>query len=231
MQVLIFIPALLLFLYELYRLVKDDYIFIRKGISLEQSFDIAFITLWVSLFTSRILYLFFHFYAGENMFFDFFSFKRGGFSLTGAIIGGTIAIYLIGKYKKVPLGRLCDFLSLSFLYTLPLVFLANAIFVGRAGLLSIFLNAIIYFVLLLFFVQFLYPKIMNRTLKEGTLSILFLLLFSLITLATSLLVSLYSIKNFINPENVTLVLLFIFSISLLIKQERSSTHSRRTLGR
>jgi len=231
MQVLIFIPALLLFLYELYRLVKDDYIFIRKGISLEQSFDIAFITLWVSLFTSRLLYLFFHFYPGENIFYDFFSFKILGFSLTGAVIGGTIAVYLIGKYRRVPLGRLCDFLSLSFLYTLPLVFLANAIFVSRDALLSIFLSAIIYFVLLLFFVQFLYPKILNRTLKEGTLAILFLLLFSFITLATSLLVSLNHIQSFINPENITLALLFIVSIGLTIKQERSSSHSRRSLVR
>lgn len=226
MQFLLFIPALVLFLYELYRLVKDDYIFIRKGISLEQSFDIAFITLWVSLFVSRILYLVFHINSVGNIFYDFFSFKNNGFSLTGAIIGGTLAIYLLGKYKKIPLGRICDFLSLSFLYTLPLVFLGNAFFVTKDQLLSVFLNAIIYFVLLLFFVQFLYPKIMNRTLKEGMLATLFLLLFSLITLITSLLVSLKDIQSFINPENITSSLLFIVSIVLLIKQERSSRNRR-----
>ncbi len=228
MQMLIFIPALLLFLYELYRLVKDDYVFIRKGVSLEQSFDIAFITLWAGLFMSRLLYLLFHIHLSENIFYDFFSFKNGGFSLIGAIIGGIIAIYLIGRYKKVPLGRLCDFLSLSFLYTLPLVFLANAFFVTKDGLLSVFLNVIIYFVLLLFFVQFLYPKILNRTLKEGMLSILFLLLFSLIALATSLLTSLKHIQSFVNPENITLSLLLIVSIILLIKQERSTIRSCRT---
>lgn len=184
MQMLLFIPALLLFLYELYHLVKDDYIFIRKGISLEQAFDIAFITLWVSLFAARLLYLLFHISPGENIFFDFFSLKKSGLSLTGTVIGGTVAIYLIGKYKKVPLGRICDFLSLSFLYTLPLVFLANAFFVTKNALLSVFLNAVIYFILLLFFVQFLYPKIMNRTLKEGILATLFLLLFSLTTLGS-----------------------------------------------
>src|SRR6266851_2837112 len=105
MQILLFIPALLLFLYALYRLVKDDYIFIRKGISLEQSFDIAFITLWVGLFVSRFLYLLFHLHVGENFFIDFFSFKNGGLSLTGAIIGGILAVYLISKYKRLPLGR------------------------------------------------------------------------------------------------------------------------------
>jgi prolipoprotein diacylglyceryltransferase len=228
MQFLIFIPALIVFLYALYRLVKDDYVFIRKGISLEQSFDIAFITLWISLFTSRVLYLLFHLYQRENIFYDFFTMKKGGFSLTGAVVGGIIAIYLISKYRKVPLGRLCDFLSLSFLYTLPLVFLSNSILVTKDQLLSVFLNAIIYFVLLIFFVQFLYPKILNRTLKEGMLAIVFLLLFSLIALTTSLLTTLKNIQSFINPENITLVLLFIFSLVLLVKQERSSTHTRRT---
>src|SRR5258708_5406109 len=153
MQILLFIPAVLVFLYALYHLVKDDYIFIRKGISLEQSFDIAFITLWAGLFTSRFLFLFFHLDKGENFLVDFFSFKNGGFSLTGAIIGGTLAVYLMSKYKRLPLGRLSDFLSLSFLYSLPLLFLVDTLFVTKNELLFVFLNVIIYFVLLLFFVQ------------------------------------------------------------------------------
>jgi len=226
MQILLFIPALLVFLYSLYRLVKDDYIFIRKGISLEQSFDIAFITLWVGLFLSRTLYLLLHLHHGENFFLDFFSFKNNGLSLTGAILGGTLAIYLISTYKRFPFGRLSDFLSLSFLYALPLLFLANAVLVKKNELLLVFLNAIVYFVLLLFFMQFLYPKVMNRTLREGMMATLFLLLFSFIALATSLLTSLNNILVFINPENVILVLLFITSIVLLIKQEHSSTRTR-----
>lgn len=229
MQIIIFIPALLVFLYILFRLVKDDYIFIRKGISLEHAFDIAFITLWISLFMSRILFMIFHIKSGGNMFFDFFSLRKGGFSLTGAIIGGTLAVYIIGKYKRVPLGRLSDFLSLSFLCTLPLVFLANAFLVTKNELLFIFLNAIVYFVLLLFFMQFLYPKMMNRTLKEGMLAILFLIFFSLIALTTSLLTSLKNIAFAITPENIALVALFIFSFILLVKQEKGS--SRRTIVR
>lgn len=231
MQILLFIPALLLFLYALYRLVKDDYIFIRKGISLEQSFDIAFITLWAGLFMSRFLYLFFHLKAGENFLVDFFSYKNNGLSLTGAIIGGTLVVYLISKYKRLPLGRIGDFLSLSFLYALPLLFLVNALFVKKNELLFVFLNVIIYFVLLLFFVQFLYPKIMNRTLKEGMLAVLFLLLFSLIALLTSLLTSLKNIGSFINPENIILSLVFIASIVLLIKLERGTARSGRTMIR
>lgn len=230
MQVLIFIPSLLLFLYVLYRMVKDDYIFIRKGISLEQSFDIAFTTLWVSLFTSRFFYLLCHLYVGQNFLFDFFTPNKGGFSLTGAVIGGIFVVYVISRYKRVPLGRLSDFLCISFLYTLPLLFLSEALFVRGSALLFVFLNAVVYFILLLFFIQFLYPRVMNRSIKEGFLAILFLLCFSFIALMTSLLTSLKHIQNIASIENVILFALFIFCLVLIIRLERSS-HNRRTVVR
>ncbi|HSW97535.1 MAG TPA: prolipoprotein diacylglyceryl transferase family protein [Candidatus Saccharimonadales bacterium] len=226
MQILLFIPAVIVFLYALYRLVKDDYIFIRKGISLEQTFDFAFIALWVGLIMSRALYLLIHLHKGENFFVDFISFKNGGLSLTGAILGGTLAVYLLSRYKRFPLGRLGDFLSLSLLYALPLVFLLNAVFAKKDQILLVFLNAIVYFVLLLFFMQFLYPKVMNRSLRDGMMSILFLLLYSSIALITSLLISLKNIQAFINPENFLLLILFIVSIFLLIKQDRTSPRPR-----
>lgn len=231
MQYLLVIPVLLLFLYALYRLVKDDHVFIRKGISVEQSFDIAFITLWISLFMARLLYLMYHFIPGQNIFFDFFSLHNGGLSLTGAVIGGIIAVCLIGKYKRVPFGRLSDFLSLAFLYTLPVIYLANAVFVTKNELLLVFLNSIVYFIILLFFVQFLYPKILNRTMKEGMLAILFLLFYSFISLTVSFLTSLQHLQNFISLENITLILLFIGSVIVLMKQERTPTTIRRSLIR
>ena len=231
MQILLFIPPLLLFLYALYRFVKDDYIFIRKGISLEQSYDIAFITLWIGLIVSRCLYLLFHFHQGENLFIDFFTFKNNGFSLIGAIVGGSLAIYFLSKQKRLPFGRLSDFLSLSFLYSLPLLFLATATYMRKNELLFVFLNALIYFVLLLFFVQFLYPKIMNRSLKEGVAGTIFLLLFSLIALTTSLISSLKNIVSFISPENIILGLTCVVSVVLLIRLEQGSQRSNRTILR
>src|SRR6185503_16980680 len=99
------------------------------------------------------------------------------------------------------------------------------VLVKKNELLLVFLNGIVYFVLLLFFMQFLYPKVLNRTLREGMMAILFLLLFSLIALLSSLLISLNNINAFITPENVILVFLFILSIILLIKQERISSRT------
>jgi len=230
MQFIVFIPALLLFLYALYRFSKDDYIFIRKGITVEQTFDIAFTVLWISLFFSRLFYLLIHIPRDYHIIIDFFSFTNNGFSLTGALVGGICAVFLIGKHKRLPLGRLSDFLSLSFLYTLPVMFLASAALSTKKMILFSFLNAVVYFLLLLFFVQFLYPKTMSRTLKEGALAILFIICFSFIALLTSLLSSLSHIQNFINPENSILLLLIIFSATFFLRQGRSP-HTRRTVSR
>jgi prolipoprotein diacylglyceryl transferase len=231
MKLVLFLPALLLFLYILYRMVKDDYVFIRKGISLEQSFDIAFVTLWTSLFFSRFFYLLFHMPFGTNIIWEFFSFQHGGFSLTGAIVGGALALILMGRDKRIPLARISDFLSLSLLYTLPLAFLTNALLVSKNELLLVFLNTIIYFVLLIFTVQFLYPKLMSRTLKEGFLAIFFLLAFSSISLATSVLLSLRNIYHALTPENGMLLIIFIISCVLAIKQQKGSGHTRRSVVR
>lgn len=213
----------------LYRLVKDDYVFIRKGISLEQAFDIGFITFWVSLFFSRFFYLIFHFNQQQNIFVQFFTLKSGQFSLIGAIIGAAIALFIFSKQKKFPLGRMSDFFSLSFLYALPVGLLAFSFFVPQNQLLYHFLNVIIYFVVLIFFAQFLYPKILNRTIKEGLLTNLFLIIFSLITLTTALLTTLKQLQAFFSLENGFCILLFLLSIIFLIKQNASS--SRRSVVR
>ncbi|HEX8932403.1 MAG TPA: hypothetical protein VF810_04565, partial [Patescibacteria group bacterium] len=49
MQILLTIPAFFVFLFCLYKLIKDDYVFIRRNISLEQVFDIAIIIFLFSL--------------------------------------------------------------------------------------------------------------------------------------------------------------------------------------
>lgn len=232
MELVVLIPAALVFLYSLYRLVKDDYVFIRKGISLEQSFDIAFITLWISLFFSRLFDMFFHFQRDKNILAQFFSLPDGGFSVIGAIIGGVIALLLLGKYKRIPLGRIADFFTLSFLFALPVGFLGSALVVQRSELLFTLLNAVLFFLLLIFFIQFLKPRLMSRALKEGTISILFLFFFSFITLFSSVLTSLDNVQQYLlDPSTISTAVLLIFSILLYIKEERPFTHTRRGMHR
>src|SRR5262245_59018409 len=102
MELLVIIPALLIFLYSLYKLSGDDHVLIRKNISLEQMFDVAFGTLWISLLVSRIYFFLVDQKLINNFFVAFFT-TKGGLSLAGAVVGGICALYGIGKYKKIPL--------------------------------------------------------------------------------------------------------------------------------
>lgn len=232
MELLVIIPAGLLFLYSLYKLVKDDYVFIRKGIAPEQAFDIAFISLWISLFFSRLFDMLFIFQSDKNIFVQFFSLQNGGFSIIGAIVGGITALYFISRYKKIPLGRISDFFTLSLLCALPVGYLGVAIFINRDMLLYTFLNAVLFFLLLIFFFQFLKPKLMSRSLKEGVLSIIFLIFFSLITLLSNLLASLPNIQGYLlSPMTITTITLFFFSLFLYVKEAQPFTHRRRSIQR
>src|ERR1035437_4214204 len=105
MKYLLLIPSFLVFLYCLYKMVKDDYLFIRRNISLEQVFDIGFSITFISLLFSRLFYYIYQPVTGDIFLVSYFSFQKGGLSLFGAVIGGVIGLFFIGKYKKVPLGR------------------------------------------------------------------------------------------------------------------------------
>jgi hypothetical protein len=217
MELLILLPSLFVLLYCLYKLFKDDYVFMRKNVSAEQAFDVAFNVIWVSLISSRLVYLLLH-PQGQNLLLSFFSAKIGGLSFVGAIIGGIIMLYLISKYKKLPLGRLSDFFTISFLVSLPLAFLSNAFLHKKIALLFDIFNAAIYFLLVLFFTKVLYPKLMQRTLKEGNITIFFILFFSFVSFGSSLLIANKKIMPWMDPQNFLYLGLFLLGIILLIKQ-------------
>lgn len=227
MQFLVLIPAFFLVLYSLYKLSKDDYVFIRRNISLEHMFDIAFIVMWISLLFARVVYFIYHPIVDANLFIVFFSPGEGGFSLIGAIIGGILGLYLLGKYKKVPLGRLFDFFTLSLLIALPVGFLGSAVLVRQYQLALGIINTVTYLILTICFMKFLYPKLLNRTMKEGSISIFFLLFFSLISFATSLIDVTKGIQFQVTIQSILPVILFFFSLILLFNHENNRLRVRK----
>lgn len=229
MEILVLIPAFLVFLYFIYKLVKDDYVFIRKNISLEQTFDIAFIMTWVSLFFSRLFYFIFHPFTDQNIFFVFFSPQVGGLSFFGAVVGGIAALYAIGKYKKIPLGRLFDFFTLALVVSIPVGYLSTAFFVKEWFTLSVYLvNAVVYLIFAIFCVKYVHPKLESREFKEGNLQILFLLFFSVVSFINITMLQQVGKITLISIESVALVLLFLTSIVLFIRQARSGfIHKKR----
>lgn len=221
MQIVVLIPAFILFLYYIYKLVKDDYVFIRKNISLEQIFDITFIVTTISLFFARLFYFIFNPHVVPNFFFSFFSTNISGLSLFGGLVGGAGALFLIGKYKKIPLGRLFDFFTLAIVVALPLGFLGSAILTKDFMLLAYLGNAIVYFIFAIFCVKYVHPKLTSRELKEGNLQVVFFVFLAVVLLINGILLREEGKIVLITIENIVLVIFLLFSVFLFIRQARS----------
>lgn len=220
MEIVVLIPAFILFLYYIYKLVKDDYVFIRKNISLEQIFDITFIVSWISLFFARVFYFIFNPQVSHNIIFNFFSTNIPGLSLFGGFIGGAGALFLIGKYKKIPLGRLFDFFTLALVVSLPLGFLGAAALAKDFTLIAYLGNAVVYFIFAVFCVKYVHPKLASRELKEGNLQVVFLVFLAVVLLVNGILLREEGKIVLITIENIILLLFLLFSLVLFIRQAR-----------
>ncbi len=148
----------------------------------------------------------------------FFTAGQGGFSLLGAVVGAMIALYAIGRYKKWPIGRLFDFFALAFSVALPVGLLCTAVFLRDYALWLHLGNVIFYFVSMLWFLRFLYPRLMSRVLREGTLSIVFFLLFSFVSLINVIFLQQQGKIVLLSHESIGFSLLLLLSIVLIVKQ-------------
>lgn len=227
MQIVILLPAFLAFLYTLYKLVKDDYIFIRKNVSAENMFDTAFVLGIVSIFTSRIVHFLLHPLEQGNSLLLFFTAGKGGFSLLGAILGSLLTLYCIGRYKKWPPGRLFDFITLAFVVALPVGLLSTAIFLRDYALWLHLGMSVFYLILMLWFLRFLYPRLMSRTLREGTISVLFLCIFSITSLLHGIFLQEQGKIVLVDPDVFGYAFLFFISVVLVIKQASSGLLNKK----
>lgn len=216
---IILIICLVLFLYRLYYLANDDFVLAKKNIDLEDVFNSSIIISIISLISARLFYVIAY---PKDVFLSILGFILfpyfPGLSLVGGVLGGAIALYIYGKYKKFPLGRVFDFFSLSFLFILPVGLIGFFILSGDftiGGLIKL-----IFFTAALVVANiYLYPKASAFEIKDGTISILFLIFFSLTLLLTNAIDN-PGINSFINrKENFVLIFMLILGVVFLVKQE------------
>lgn len=213
----ILVICLFVFLFILYTQSFDDFILLRKNITLEKTFDIAFITVFVGLFVARIFYIAFHF---DPLFFNplvFLAIPRyEGFSLLGGIIGGTLSLLYQTMPKKLPSGHMLDLFSISILFAIPFgflgMFISEVMLKKQVELLLLFEGAMYGILAMLFLFLFQRPK-----LRDGSAAFLFLIAFSIISLAFNIFGNLG--KGIISPENVSLAALGLISLVFFAKQE------------
>ncbi len=227
MQFFIFVLliCLLIFLYSVYVLANDDFIFLRRDVTMEKLFNIIFLGSLPCLFFARLFYGISH---GNNILSNPFVFLLfpyyPGLSLAGGVVGAGVAFFFLKTRKKdpLPLGRIADFFSIAFLISLPIGFIGYLMFSARAfSAVKAGSQAARYFILFIIFLKFLLPRLLSGKFKEGSITYLFLIAFSTTSLVSNFVGQEGKLFSFrITSENFILIFLFIASMVLITRQER-----------
>jgi len=234
--VFVLLICLFIFLYCTYVLANDDFIFLRRDVTMERLFNIIFLGSLCCLFFARLFYGFSH---AKNILLNPFVFLLfpyfPGLSMLGGVLGAGVTFLFLATRKNntLPLGRMADFFSIAFLITLPIGFLGYFMFseegfpVAKAGSL-----VITYLILFVVSLRFLLPQLLNGKLKEGTIAISILICFCVVSLISNALPKINVLDFFKNFENLILLTTLIASSVLLIKQENllSKIKKKRVLN-
>lgn len=214
--IIFLILGFFIFLFSLFLFVKEDFLFLRKNISLDELFSLSFIIFFIALFFSRFIFVIENFkatYISPLVFFALPYFP--GLSFSGGLISGFISLFLIANKKNYPRKRINDIFLLSFTISFDVLLLILA-------LITLFNKDI--FVLAAFIFLFLTNIIMllifkGSKLKDGSIGYL-----SFVFFGASVFLAFYlkNIKIFIkNPTIELFLLLFmvIFGFFMFIKNE------------
>ncbi|MBI2074880.1 MAG: hypothetical protein HYT83_03545 [Candidatus Levybacteria bacterium] len=211
--------CLFIFLFCLYTLSRDDFILIRKNVSQERVFNIMFIALLVSLFFARLVFVFFNYdskFLNPLVFLLFPYFP--GLSLVGALLGGAFFIAYYASSKKLPIGRLLDLFTITFLCCLPfgLFFIWLSSLASKKPVTSFILIAVVIYVML----GGLSIRIFQKArLKDISITFLFFSIFSIVSIFLNILGRIGK-GNLFNGEDVLLLVVFLISLALFIRQEK-----------
>lgn len=217
MQFLVIIFCLLIFFYSLYILGKDDYVLIRKNLTLEQLFDFAFIGMFIGIILGEVLSIIFYPSIGKSFVLRLFSPTGSSFSLTGVVLGFMLVLYLISKYRKLPIARLFDFFSLALLSALPAGYLLSILLIKRSDIIYYVFPGIFYLISQVFFWRFLLPQVISGKLRDGSLCSLFFLTFSTISLFVSLFYKFAHSSMHIEAEEFILIGMFFGGLLFLLR--------------
>lgn len=208
-----------IFLYNLYYVSHDDFVIVRKDISIEKILSLGFLTGFISLFFSRLFFVILNPSSQVTNPLGFLAITYfPGLSLSGGILGGCLFIYFYAKLNKLPIGKILDLIIFSFIAVLPLGFLMFFVFhFGKTGVVfnSLFLCT---FIISLIFLKIIYRFSEKGEIKDGSFSLIFLSIFNLVFF----LIKLFSDINafsFFDLENIVLFLLIFSSLILLVNQE------------
>lgn len=227
-MLLIFL-SFIIYLFTLYVLANDDFVLLRKAITLEQVFDIAIVTGLGGLLFSRLVFIFFHFARGYLNPFVFFLFPYfPGLSLVGGVGGGILCLFLLVRSQKMPHGRLFDIFSLAILSAVSTGYILQLIshFLQRKQIASVdAIVGLLFFIVFLVFSLIFIPRQRRAQIQDGTITLLFLFIFSSIEFFHQFV--LLSSKRLWQNDTIISILIGIGSLILLFSHEKLIKRGKR----
>lgn len=207
------------FLFTLFEVSKDDTLFIRKNVTLDNLFTMAFFSAGIGLLFARLFYVLVHFsmlYINPLVFLLVMYYP--GLSFPGGLLAGAVFVMFYARRKKMPLGHTIDFFGVSLLCAMPFGYVANMFVEPFSSFKHIFLPLV---VALLYGigVGVLLPKTLRSELKPGTLGTSSILVISFVTFLTSILNSLNQGKFSVSLTDIVSLVTFFISFVFFIKQE------------
>ncbi len=217
--ILIQIICFLIFLYNIYYFSHEDFVITRKDIPMEKIFNIAFLAGFMFLFFSRFFYVLFNPLSHFINLIGFIAYPYlPGLSLIGAMAATPLFLSFYFRTKKLPIGKMLDLFSISFLGVLPLGFLL--MFVRQFAKTDLIFNVLFIssFILLIVFKKIIYKFAESGEIKDGSPTLILISIFSLIYFLVKLFTNL---ENFVffQIENIFLFITIFSSIVLLINHE------------
>lgn len=215
----------LVFLFSFYLLAKEDFVFVRKNITLEQLFDTIFLGLPIVLLFARIFYIALHpkwIYLNPLVFLALPYFP--GLFLGGAVIGAVIFLYFFTRKKKIPLLRFTDEIALAFLAGASFYFL----WIGIQEVVQRQVVGIVSGVMvILYFVSYLLTKrvFASEKWKDGVVAAFVMLLYSLFSVLYVTILVILRHKFVVTPEEIFYVGLLLISFVLFFMRRISPQRS------
>ncbi|GDX62090.1 hypothetical protein LBMAG33_4000 [Candidatus Levyibacteriota bacterium] len=223
MQITFLLLYLFIFLLSFYVLSKDDFLFLKKNISMEQMFNIIFALFFLGLLFSRIFFIIFNFksiFLQPLVFLAFIYYP--GFSLAGGFASIIIFAYFYLLKQKIPIGKSFDFFSISFLSVFGVGLLIDVIinfFKNKNIDIERFIIAIIFIIIFFFFIRIILPFQRRGELRDGSIALMFISLFSLIYFLIALFIEKKNLFFLIERDGIFWVILFVFSSLLFFWNE------------
>lgn len=207
----------LVFLFVFYTLAKEDFVFERRNIGIEQLFDSIFLGLPFVLLFARLGHILFHpkwSYVNPLVFLVIPYYP--GLAVEGGIVGAVLFLYFYTKNKKIPSLRFADELGLAFLATTAIYFLIMSIEQGLT-------RHVLAIVSLLMGIFYLIAYILSRIVfarerwVDGTVGALAIVFQSLFTLFYAMGMILMIHKITISLENIVTLGFLIISLGLFMR--------------